>query len=171
LAERLRALFRRKPRSDKYHVMDEVNPQTDVDKERIQDIINRLPHYSYNSTRPQPDKLLEATLHYVEQTGGGDIKTIECLCVPILYDKEHNEMIVSIKDRFGNNGYEIVFTPSFGDDSSLILTPIQQNPGFVDTPLPFWTDTDMQSHIYMKYIIISSNTLDKAIQQKLLSDQ
>ena len=142
-------------------------------KDEIEYIYNRLPTYSINE--PQPDKMVKATLHYVERTGG-DMKTIECLCAPIRYIKEHNKMIVIIKsDRFVKSGYEIDFTPSFGVDSSLILTPIQQNSEFVDTRLQIWTDankqneTDMQSHIDMKYIIISSDTLDKAIQQKLSS--
>ena len=180
--EQLKALFRRNPREDQYRVSDEVVPQTHVDrimefhKDEIEDIYKRLPTYDIHNTRPQPDKMVKATLHYVERTGGDMEKTIECLCAPTWYDKEHNKMIVIIKsDRFVKSSYEIDFTPSFGDDSSLILTPFQKNSKFVDTTLPIWTDankrndTDMQSHIDMKYIIISSDTLDKAIQQKLSS--
>jgi len=123
----------------------------------IEKLYMSLPNtYSYNSTRPQLEHMLDATVRYSVATNGSPIMTFRCKCVIIRYDKNDNIMTAIIKSPSG--GWEIDSTPII-HKGALQLTPI----------LPVKLNLTGTGQTNIVDITISKSTIDGAIASKIKS--
>ncbi len=174
---RLRNLFST-PRENAYrlnsHITEEdyqrlFDEKSEEDrKTEIEELYMLLPNtYRYNSTRPQLEHMLDATVRYFVATNGSqsdDNMTFHCKCAIILYNKNDNIMTAIIKSidplaPLGfKGGLEIDSTPII-HQGDLQLTPISP----VKLELTGTGETNIVD------ITISKSTIDGAIASKIKS--
>jgi hypothetical protein len=146
-------LFRRSPKVAPAVYSDITeDPTTEIEK-----LYMSLPNtYSYNSTKPQLENMLDAKVRYFVATNSSpsdDYMTFDCKCAITVYNKEYNIMTALIKapSRF-KDGWEIDSTPTI-HQGDLQLTPIS----------PVKLDLIDNSVINIVDITISKHTIDTAI--------
>ena len=157
---RLINFFRRSPRVAPAPVEPDITE--DPCTTEIEKLYMSLPNtYSCNSTHPQLEHMLDATVRYFVATNGlqsDDIMTFHCKCVIILYNKNANIMIAIIKsiDPLAPLGFKGGWEIHQGDLRLIPISPVKLE----------LTDTGVTNIVD---ITISKSTIDGAIASKIKS--